>query len=284
MGKFEGVLFATDLDDTLLDRSKNVSRENRQAIEYFRKEGGLWTYATGRSVQGFELPRRLLPESGPAILSNGSILYDYQQKKILFCCTMEDRCLQMMEEMTQLFPQVGVEIYTLTGVQSFQPGGPLSEAGVHVYRENQQIRRHLDRVGIGTACTWIHEPAEAPLPWIKGIFLDEPELLLQVAQVFQERYGETFELVFSDPHLLEMQDRAGNKGAGVARLASIMGIEEENVYVAGDQENDLAMLRRFSAFVPENGVDEAKKYAQWVVPDCDHHAIAHAIDLLDHRY
>ena len=35
MGKFSGVLLASDYDDTLYDTSGSVSRENREAIGYF---------------------------------------------------------------------------------------------------------------------------------------------------------------------------------------------------------------------------------------------------------
>ena len=39
MGKFDGILICTDLDGTLLRDDKSVSRENREAIEYFKREG-----------------------------------------------------------------------------------------------------------------------------------------------------------------------------------------------------------------------------------------------------
>ena len=48
MGKFDGILICTDLDGTLLRKDKSVSKENIEAIEYFKKEGGLFTFVTGR--------------------------------------------------------------------------------------------------------------------------------------------------------------------------------------------------------------------------------------------
>ena len=48
MKKFEGILFCTDLDGTLYDDNKNVSRKNLEAIEYFKSEGGTFTFITGR--------------------------------------------------------------------------------------------------------------------------------------------------------------------------------------------------------------------------------------------
>ena len=55
MGKFDGILLCTDLDDTLLTTDKRVSDENSKAIEYFKSEGGLFTFATGRVPQGAKL-------------------------------------------------------------------------------------------------------------------------------------------------------------------------------------------------------------------------------------
>ena len=38
MGKFDGILICTDLDGTLYRNGKTVSREKREAIEYFKRE------------------------------------------------------------------------------------------------------------------------------------------------------------------------------------------------------------------------------------------------------
>ena len=48
MGRFDGVLFCTDLDGTVLTSEKTVSKENHDAIEYFKSEGGYFTFITGR--------------------------------------------------------------------------------------------------------------------------------------------------------------------------------------------------------------------------------------------
>ena len=47
MKKFEGMLMCTDLDGTLFQTDKTVSEENKEAIEYFKSEGGYFTFITG---------------------------------------------------------------------------------------------------------------------------------------------------------------------------------------------------------------------------------------------
>ena len=53
MGKFSGVLLATDYDDTLYDSKGTISPENRAAIDRFLAEGGLFSISTGRSYINF---------------------------------------------------------------------------------------------------------------------------------------------------------------------------------------------------------------------------------------
>ena len=43
MGKFDGVLLASDFDDTLVGDSCVLSPANRAALEHFTAEGGVFT-------------------------------------------------------------------------------------------------------------------------------------------------------------------------------------------------------------------------------------------------
>lgn len=267
MGKFDGVLFVTDLDDTLLNRKKELTRENREAIEYFVGEGGVFTYATGRSYQGFERTRLFLPLYGPVILSNGAMIYDYYQEKRLHTSFMDFRCLEAAQQVAQRFPEVAVEIYQLERV--------------FLHRTNRATQTHLSRVGIADQVIRVESLEAAPLPWLKAIFAHEPEYLQEVERYFRSHFGEEFELVYSEPRLLEMQDLQSNKAAGVRKLAQLLEIGEDNIYCAGDQQNDLSMVRAFHSFAPRNATDEVRECADHLVEDCDSHAIRAAIRILD---
>jgi len=48
MGKFDGIIIVSDIDGTFLGRNGRLVPENLRAIEYFQKEGGSFTVATGR--------------------------------------------------------------------------------------------------------------------------------------------------------------------------------------------------------------------------------------------
>ena len=58
-----------------------------------------------------------------------------------------------------------------------------------------------------------------------------------------------------------------DKGEGVALYAEAMGVPEDNVYCAGDQMNDYAMIARFHGLAVENATPALKDAAEAVFPD-----------------
>lgn len=82
MGKFSGYLICTDLDGTFASKGEPVA-ENLEAVRYFVKNGGRFTVATGRMVEFIREKGLVSLINAPAILCNGSVIYDYSQEKIL---------------------------------------------------------------------------------------------------------------------------------------------------------------------------------------------------------
>ena len=84
MGKFEGILICTDLDGTLYRNDKSISNENKEAIEYFKSEGGYFTFVTGRmpfyAIDSYEAVR----PNAPIGCINGGGLYDYEKGKYIW--------------------------------------------------------------------------------------------------------------------------------------------------------------------------------------------------------
>ena len=65
MKKFKGMLLACDMDGTLLDDSKQIPAENLRALQYFTKQGGRLSLATGRSPHAIGTYIDQLPVNAP---------------------------------------------------------------------------------------------------------------------------------------------------------------------------------------------------------------------------
>ena len=80
MKTFEGILICTDLDGTLLRNDKSISRENSEAIEYFKANGGRFTFVTGRMPYFSQKAREMINPNAPIGCINGGGVYDYEKE------------------------------------------------------------------------------------------------------------------------------------------------------------------------------------------------------------
>lgn len=79
MGKFDGILLLSDLDDTFRGKEGTVEEHSR-LIRYFTENGGKFGFATGRIAD--YLPKQSFFDlvNAPCCLFNGGLIYDYQAK------------------------------------------------------------------------------------------------------------------------------------------------------------------------------------------------------------
>ena len=97
-------IFFTDMDDTLLNSEKQVTKENMDAISEALAAGHKIVFNTGRPLSGF-LP--ILKELGLdrkgcyAIAFNGGLIYDCAAKKTLYRRTIPLKYARVIFEKTQ---------------------------------------------------------------------------------------------------------------------------------------------------------------------------------------
>ena len=268
MGKFDGVLLASDFDDTLYGSDYTVSEENVKALTYFTEEGGRFTVATGRAHATFAPVWKLSPINAPVVLSNGSALYDFQADRMIHETFLPDRVREDMEEVCARFPALGFESYHGDEIYAYNP--------------NEVTWHHLNRAKC--SCT-ICPVGEMPLPWSKAILQQDNDLLRKVQRYMLERWAEHYEVIFSNRVLLELTCKGSNKGGMVLYLADLLGIGREHIYCVGDNQNDLPMLAISAIpFAPANCAPEVKAWGARVIGSCDQSCLAQIVEILDQRY
>ena len=268
MGKFDGVLIVSDFDDTVYTADCRVPARNLEALEYFQREGGRFTVATGRAHRTFAPHRNLLPINAPVVLSNGSALCDFETGEMLEQTFLSADAPADLGGLMEAFPQLGMEAYHGEDIYVFRPN-PITDA-------------HMKKVGTEyTVC-----PIGAmPTPWTKVIIQQEYPILQQAQKWLLERFGDKYEAIFSNRYYLEITEKGSTKGGMVDRLVKHLGLDPTRVYCVGDNQNDIPMLARSAIpFAPANCSREVKDFGARILCHCDEGVLGDIVDILDDLY
>ncbi len=246
-------MIVTDLDGTFYDSEHNFHKKNIEAVEYFKKNGGLFTVASGRVPSSLKDRMEAFREltNVPAILCNGGFCYDFASDT--------------------RFSEIEVDHQKAADVIRFV------RDNFDIYR----IRASLLGEEIAIGNTFDEDSFKG---WTRVSFDDRSyETLNNIRQVIEKRYKEDFSFMFACPEIFEFQDKAATKGQALDRLRQKLvcdGKADANlkIYAVGDYENDLDMLQNADvACCPKNAMDTVKKASKIHLCHCDDGAIADLI-------
>ena len=280
MGKFTGVLLASDFDNTLIYTEEALRtgapvpplpERNREALAYFMAQGGRFAVSTGRALAAFLKYAELVPMNAPGVVCNGAAIYDFEKGEYLDAALLDDQARQRGQAVLDRFPSVAVEAYHIDNV-------------IHVVRPNAISRQHEHMTHV--SLTEAPSLPEVPLPLGKLLFEAEHGTLAEIAAFLRERgWAGDYELIFSGQTLLEMTIRGANKGGMVRRLARRLGISMDRVYCVGDEANDISMLTAArEGFAPANCIPAVRECGATVVCDAREGALAEVVEILDRRF
>lgn len=262
MKKFDGILLCTDLDDTLLMTDKSVSKKNFDAIEYFKSEGGLFTFATGRVPLGAKPVLRQVMPNAPAVCFNGCVIYDFEKKETLWSRSLPKNALDAAGYIDRHFPSAGIEVCTSDKVYFCKVND--------VVLEHQKLEEFPDNF---VTYRDIEED------WNKVLFMVNSDEMTELRKtVADSPFAADFSFVQSSPWYYELLPKGSDKGSGLRKLAEVLGIPLTNVIACGDNENDIEMIKTAGLGVAvENAVKSVKDAADCITVHHDRDAIAEVI-------
>lgn len=268
MGKFDGVLLATDFDDTYCPESGVIPPANLEAVEYFKARGGTFTVATGRAHRTFLPVLPKAPVNAPVVLSNGAQLYDFSKDEMLVERTMPLTAAADFAALCALDPRLSLETY--------------HNEEVYIHNPGPWVWYHLKKANTTAKACPI---SEMPQPWGKAILENDNDILLPARNYILDHWGDRYEAIFSNFHMLELTAKGTTKGGMVLELARRLGVKRENLYCVGDNQNDIPMLEVSAIpFAPEGCARAVKDWGAALLPSCEEGTIAAAIEILDKRY
>ena len=272
MGKFDGILICTDLDGTLYRNDKTVSDENREAIEYFKNGGGLFTFITGRMPNYSMDAYKAAQPNVPFGCVNGGGVYDKVNGKYLFTHGgMLPEVIELVEYIDDNFPTVGIQ--TVTFENTF------------FSKENIVQEFFRETTGLPNLPRHYKDVTE---PIAKIIFAiayeEEIEAVKQALRTHPKAH--LFDFVRSEEHLFEILPKGVDKGLGLRKLVECLGCDMEKTVAVGDFDNDVGMLKaaRYGIAVA-NCSEKARKAADDITVSNEEHALAQIIhDIENGKY
>ncbi len=267
MKKFEGILITTDLDGTLLNDEHIIPKENLDAIEYFKENGGYFTFITGRPTVIIGDLYNTVKPNAPIGCFNGGGIYDVEKQEYLWTVELSRDALEMVKHVDEVMPEMAIQ---LCGFEN-----------CYFCKMNPSMINHLNIAGFPDLRCHYNDVKE---PLAKVLFADESEEnLFKLMDILNNhpRAGE-FDFIRSYAEYYEILPKGMSKGLLVTKLAEILGIDKEKTIAIGDNDNDASMLISAAVGVAvSNASPMAMEAADIITVSNNECAIAKIIDDLD---
>lgn len=263
--KFDGVLFCSDLDGTLLRTDKSISQKNLEAIEYFKANGGTFTIMTGRMPYAMGNIIGAVNPNAPIGFGNGLGIYDSKTNEKHCLSYVDSSVMEIVKKVYELFPAVGIELTT--------------HDCIYTVRANDTVLKHFEDEN--------HELIQVDandfsLPIAKIVFAAKEYELESFISEIKKWQMEKFRLIRSDDLYFEILPKTAGKECLLENLKNLLADKVKKTIAIGDNDNDAKMLALADfGIAVENASEKAKASADLITVNNENDAIAKVIYDLD---
>lgn len=263
MGKFDGILICTDLDGTLLKNDKTISRENIEAIEYFKREGGYFTFVTGRMPFFVSYVLETIKPNAPFGCVNGAGLFDGGKGEYVWKAVMPENVIELVKHIDDNFDDVGIQVNTFYKT--------------YFCRENKTMESFRKVTGLENLVCNYNDVKEPVAKILFGSESDE-EIRLIEKMLKAHPLAKKFDFIRSEKTLYEILPKDIGKGTSIINLCRHLNIDINKTIAVGDYNNDISMFKASGIGIAvSNACKEALDAADCITVSNEEHAIARVI-------
>lgn len=224
-------IIASDLDETLILPDGSVTEKNRRAIKALRPLGIKFVLATGRPYNSAQKTLKELDlydrEDEYIISFNGGMITENKGNRILHCTPMD------FDDINMLFIRgiqydVCIHVYTADTV--------------YVWNMDQDEKDYINgRMEVteieGDSIEFLRGSV-----MMKILFTNtDYAYLRKIDEDLKDLTGD-MDVSYSANRYIEFNPKGVNKGQGLLKLASILGVDRKDTIAIGDNLNDLSMI------------------------------------------
>ena len=262
--RYSDVALFTDLDGTLFNSAREVSPENRRAIEYFMENGGSFGISTGRAPANALEKLPGLTMNTWSVVLNGAEAYHFQQQRATSQTLLpKDVMAALIGWVYENMPEVNIQLCTDDRLLLLSRP-ELSDA------DFVETHQPMDEMS----------PEEAlAYPWLKVLFCAHRPVLEKLYEYARASgAAAAMDSVYTHATYLEFLPPRTNKGSCLAALRSEPELKGKTFIAIGDYTNDIELLREADVAVAvANALPEVKAVADHIVCSNDAHALADLI-------
>lgn len=265
-------MLVLDMDYTLLNKNKEVSQGNKNAIKKAAEKGVLVVVATGRLYSSAKYYAKLLGLNTPVIASNGAIIKESHTNKTIYRSLLCEEAARKMIDVTKnhgLYCHFFAEdvIYT--------------EKIINISKRYTEWNRRFteaDKVNIEVVPDLYELLNKEKGTILKAVVVDDDdEKILAVRNEILKTGMVTASQSLKDN--VEVMNKGVSKGNAIHILAEMYGIKQEEIIAMGDNENDKSMIEYAGLGIAMGNAENClKEVADYITGNYEEDGVAQAIE------
>ena len=256
-------IIAFDLDFTLLDSAKRLSKRNIAALKAAKRAGIEPVVATGRLYKG--VPDTLKDICRYHILINGAKVYDSKENKIIYEAAIPQELALSVYEYADTFDCLYDAYIEDSGIMTSRM---LDRFDDYVADKNYAVSQKALRKGVSELKRYIRE-ASTDVQKAQLYFKTVEEKDAQLA-ILPDLFPD-LKFSCSLGQNIEINHKSAGKGVALEALCKYLGYTLKETVAFGDGTNDTEMIQYAgTGYCMINGDDTVKKIADRITEfDCD---------------
>lgn len=260
-------LLVVDIDGTLLSRDRNISAENKRALDQASRAGVRVALSTGRAVLACRSILDQLGLDGYHVFFDGALVSDLDEE--LYAQPLDRAVVRDAIEFARQ-KRINLELYS-TG-QYF------------VERETWSTNAHRQFFGIEPSVVDFSDLWQRERIIKGGLASVTPQQVAGARQFYAQfekrlHFSMAYSPAFPDVEFTNVVAPEVSKGKALEALTRHLGISLSEVMAVGDGTNDISLLSQAGlAVAMENAPDKVKAVADHITPDVDQNGLAVAIE------
>ena len=261
-------LIALDIDGTLLNSEKKITKEVFDSIQKAKLAGKKVVLSTGRPLPGVTplLKELNLCDDGDFVICfNGAIVQEVKTNRVISNIEMCFDDFKLIHEFSKKH-NTNIHINTPTSLVI-----PVDKPSKYTVRESQMC--NLDIISMK------EEDINDDITFCKIMVVDEPEILDEIIKEIPQSLKDKYTVVKSAPFFLEFLNKKAHKGNALLALCDSINLPIEETIAVGDEENDQHMIQVAGLGVAMgNARQSIKDIANHITDTNNNHGVSKVIE------